>query len=61
MPYQVKAGRVTAIAADEKEALEMARRLTASSGEEEASIQDIFGDKVDLAALKAKLGKKAVW
>ena len=61
MPYQVKTGRVTAIAADEKEALEMARRLTASCGDEEASIQDIFGDKVDLAALKARLGKKAVW
>jgi hypothetical protein len=61
MPYQVKAGRVTAIVADEKEALEMVRRLTASSGEDDASIQDIFGEKVDIARLKAMLGKKAVW
>jgi hypothetical protein len=59
MPYQVKAGRVTAIVANEKEALEMVRRLNASSpDDEEASIRDIFGGDLDVATLKARLAKE---
>jgi hypothetical protein len=54
MPYQVKAGRVTAIVGNEKEALAAVRRLTALGAE--ASILDIFGSEVDIAALKARLG-----
>ena len=41
--------------------LEMVRRLTAASGDDEALIQDIFGEKVDIAKLKAMLGKTAMW
>jgi hypothetical protein len=54
MPYQVRAGSVTAIAADEKQALEMLRRF--GSGNQEASIRDIFGSEVDIASLKSRAG-----
>jgi hypothetical protein len=54
MPYQVKAGSITAIVANKKQALEMLRRM-AESGQEEISIRDIFGAEIDLATLKSRL------
>jgi hypothetical protein len=54
MPYQVKAGSVTAIVANEKQALEMLRRMSAS-GQEEISIRDIFGSEIDVATLRSRL------
>jgi hypothetical protein len=41
---------VSAIVADEKQALEMIRRLV-GRGNGEAFVRDIFGSEVDLAAL----------
>lgn len=58
MPYQVKVGTVTAIVANEREALAMVHRLTTSSGDEKASIADIFGGEIDIAALRARIGEK---
>ena len=54
MPYQVRVGTVTAVVANEKEALEMLRRL-AGAGNEKAFITDIFGSEVDVAALESKV------
>jgi len=54
MPYQVKAGSITAIVANEKQALEMLRRM-AASGQEEISIRDVFGAEIDVATLKSRL------
>jgi len=54
MPYQVKAGSITAIVANEEQALEMLRRMTAS-GKEEVSIRDIFGAEIDAATLESRL------
>jgi hypothetical protein len=54
MPYQVKVGSMTAIVADEKQALEMLRRMT-GSGNGEALIKDIFGSEVDIATLRSRL------
>ena len=54
MPYRVRAGSITAIVANEKQALEMLRRM-AVSGREEISIRDIFGAEIDVAALEARL------
>jgi hypothetical protein len=56
MPYQVRVGSVTAIVANEKEALEMLRRL-AGSGNEKAFITDIFGSEVDVATLESRVDK----
>jgi hypothetical protein len=54
MPYQVKAGSVTTIVANEKQALELLRRM-AISGEEGISIRDIFGGGIDVATLESRL------
>jgi hypothetical protein len=54
MPYQVKAGSITAIVANEKQALEMLRRM-AASGQEEVFIRDIFGAEIDIATLESRL------
>jgi hypothetical protein len=54
MPFQVKAGSITAIVANEKQALEMVRRL-AGSNRGQVSIRDIFGDEIDLATLETRL------
>ena len=53
MPYQVRAGSVTAVAANEKQALEMLRRFGA--GHEKAPIRDIFGSEVDVATWESRL------
>jgi hypothetical protein len=53
MPYQVKAGSVTAIVANEKQALDMFRRLAGS--ESGASIRDIFGSEVEVATIESRL------
>jgi hypothetical protein len=47
MPYQVKVGSMTAIVANEQEALEMIRRM-ARSTDEHPLIKDIFGTEVDI-------------
>jgi hypothetical protein len=54
MPYQVKAGSITAIVANEKQALAMLRRL-AAAGRGEISVRDIFGDEIDVATLESWL------
>ena len=54
MPYRVRAGSITAIVANEKQALEMLRRM-AVSGREAISIRDIFGAEIDVATLEARL------
>jgi hypothetical protein len=54
MPYQVRAGSVTAVVANEKQALDMLRRL-AGSGNGATSIKDIFGSEVDVATLESKM------
>ena len=56
MPYRVKAGSITAIVSDEKQALAMLRRL-AASGREEISITDIFGVEIDVATLESWLAE----
>jgi hypothetical protein len=53
MPYQVRAGSVTAIVANEQQALEMLRRLGPDRGK--VFIEDIFGDEVELSTLEARL------
>jgi len=54
MPYQVKVGSMTAIVANEKEALEMIRRMARSS-DEHPLIKDIFGTEVDIETLESRL------
>jgi hypothetical protein len=54
MPYQVKAGSVIAIVANEKQALELLRRMAVSSNEQ-ISIRDIFGGGIDVATLESRL------
>jgi hypothetical protein len=54
MPYQVRAGSVTAIVANEKQALEMLRKMVAS-GKDAISIRDIFGSQIDVATLESRL------
>jgi len=44
----------TAIVADERQALEMVRRLT-GPGRGQVSIRDVFGDEIDLATLRTRL------
>jgi hypothetical protein len=56
MPYQVKAGSVTAVVANEKQALEMLRRMV-TSGKQEVSITDILGDQIDAATLETRLNE----
>ena len=51
MPYQVRAGSVTAIVANEKQALDLLRKLAGSANG--ASIKDVFGSEVDVATLKS--------
>jgi hypothetical protein len=51
MPYQVRAGSVTAVVANEKQALDMLRRLAAAGSG--ASIRDVFGSDVEVATLKS--------
>jgi hypothetical protein len=53
MPYQVRVGSVTAVVADEREALQMLRRL-AGSVNEKALITDLFGSEVDVATLESR-------
>jgi hypothetical protein len=53
MPYQVKAGSVAAIVANEKQALEMLQRLGVDRGE--VSIGDVFGEVVDVATLRSQI------
>jgi hypothetical protein len=45
MPYQVKVGSVTRICANEREALDMIRRLMGAETEE-VFVKDIFGSEV---------------
>ena len=54
MPYQIRAGSFTAIAANEEQALEMLRRM-AASGKDEISIRDVFGVEIDAATLESRL------
>jgi hypothetical protein len=54
MPYQVKVGSVTAIVANEREALEMIRRLM-GTGTPEVFVKDIFGSEVDVATIESRL------
>jgi hypothetical protein len=54
MPYQVRAGSVIAIVANEKQALELLRRM-AVSDKAEISIKDIFGGGIDVATLESRL------
>ena len=51
MPYHIRAGSIRAIVANEREALELLRRLT-DSDREEVSITDIFGGEIDVAKLQ---------
>jgi hypothetical protein len=53
MPYQIRVGSMTAVVADEREALQMLRRL-AGSVDEKALITDIFGSEVDVATLESR-------
>jgi hypothetical protein len=53
MPYQVRAGSLTAVVANEKQALDMLRRLAGSGSG--ASIRDVFGCEVDIATLKSRV------
>jgi hypothetical protein len=53
MPYQVRAGSVTAVVANKKQALDMLRRLAASGSG--ASIRDVFGSGVEVATLKSRV------
>jgi hypothetical protein len=53
MPYQVKAGSVAAIVANEKQALEMLQRLGVDRGE--VSIGDVFGEVVNVATLRSQI------
>jgi hypothetical protein len=52
MPYQVRAGSVTAVVANEKQALDMLRRLAESRTG--ASVRDVFGSEVDVAILESR-------
>ena len=54
MPYQVKVGSMTAVVANEKEALEMIRRM-ARSGGQPAVVKDVFGSDVDVETLESRL------
>ena len=45
---------MTAIVANEKQALEVLRRMVAS-GKEKISIRDIFGGEVDVSTLELRL------
>jgi hypothetical protein len=51
MPYQIRTGSVTAIVANEKQALDLLRKLAGSG--DGASIRDVFGSEVDVATLKS--------
>jgi hypothetical protein len=53
MPYQVRAGSVTAVVANEKQALDMLRRLAASGSG--ASIRDVFGSEVEVATIESRV------
>jgi hypothetical protein len=48
MPFRIKAGPITAIAANEREAVELLRKI-AGPDREQVSIMDIFGDELDPA------------
>jgi hypothetical protein len=48
MPYNIRAGSVTAIVATEQQALELLRRLSGPD-REGVSITDIFGGEIDAA------------
>jgi hypothetical protein len=54
MPYQVKVGSVTRICANEREALDMIRRLMGAETEE-VLVKDIFGSEVDVATIESRL------
>jgi len=54
MPYQVKAGSIIAIVANEKQALEILRKL-AGPDQGEISIRDIFGSEIDVATLQSRV------
>lgn len=54
MPYRVKVGSVSAIVANEREALEMLGKLLETGGKE-VSILDVLGSEVDVSTLKARL------
>ncbi len=56
MPYRVKVSSVTAIVANEKQALEMIPRLV-GTGNEEVFIKDIFGSEVDVATLESRASR----
>ena len=55
MPYRVKVGSVSAIVANEKEALDLLGKLQGESGE--VSILDVLGVEVSVGTLKTRLGE----
>jgi hypothetical protein len=56
MPYHVRVGSITAIVANEKQALDMLRRL-AGSGNGAPTIKDIFGSEIDVATLESRVDR----
>jgi hypothetical protein len=54
MPYQVKAGSLTVIVANEQQAIDALSRMI-GSGRESASIRDVFGSEIDLELLRSKI------
>jgi hypothetical protein len=60
MPYHIRAGSVRAIVADERQALELHRRLSGGSNREEVSITDIFGGEIDAAKLEEHASARKV-
>jgi hypothetical protein len=59
MPYHIRAGSIRAIASDERQALELHRRLSGLD-REEVSITDIFGGEIDAAKLEARASTQKV-
>jgi hypothetical protein len=59
MPFQIKAGQITAIVANESEAVELLRKI-AGPDREQVSIMDIFGDEIAPALVSKLLQASAV-
>lgn len=59
MPFQIKAGAITAIVANETEAVELLRKISGPD-RERVSIMDIFGDEIDPSLVGRLLQVSAV-
>ena len=59
MPFRIRAGSITVIAANEGEAVELLRKITGRD-REQVSIMDIFGDEIDAALVERLLHASAV-